>query len=326
MKNDYQTTLVRTAGGSLFRVAKRRSRYVPDPLVATRSRHRKQKHWSSAAILAESRLFVEYQQALAATTGLALELRCAHPKKDVRATAPGLRKIRVPVRYGNRVMAFLETAAILAKTPGATHGPTGNGGGGGPPATTNAEVVGATAGGIRPLTPEQFAGITHLLAIFSRQLADWFVRHAASDPRRSSIREFRAREWIEAHFHEPITLNDAAAAMNLSICYFSKRFLAMTGTNFREFLWRTRVAHAKRLLADPQLSIFEAANAVGFGSISQFGRIFRRIVGQSAGEFRADIQARPNSTPDSVMNSPTLRSGGDSGSLARLATGTDGFV
>ncbi len=328
MKNECKTTHGRLGGLTHDRVVNGAGATSPArqliAMRAMRTRRRKQQHWSSAVILAESTLFAEYQQSFAATTGLKIELRCAQAKKPARESQRGLREIRIPVRYGNRVMAFLETSFALLKVPPVVNGNGRNGGIEAQSATATTDTAGAADAGIRSLAPEQSAGVASLLTIFSRQLADWFVRHAASDPRRSSIREFHAREWIEAHYHEPITLADAAAAMDLSIWYFSHRFRAMTGTNFQEFLRRTRVAHAQRLLADPQLPVLEVAKAVGFGSISQFVRVFRRVVGQPAGEFRAAIQSRSGSAPDSFVRPSVPRVNGAAGQSTRPAHSANG--
>ncbi|MEK7782224.1 MAG: helix-turn-helix transcriptional regulator [Verrucomicrobiota bacterium] len=59
------------------------------------------------------------------------------------------------------------------------------------------------------------------------------------------------------------------------------QFRKATGLSFTEFVSRTRVEQAKKLLLNPNLRISEVAFAVGFQSISNFNRMFKRIVGRS---------------------------------------------
>jgi len=56
---------------------------------------------------------------------------------------------------------------------------------------------------------------------------------------------------------------------------------------FVDYVARVRVEKAKVLLQNPQRRISEVAFEVGFQSISQFDRVFKRIVGQSPRRFRA---------------------------------------
>jgi AraC-like DNA-binding protein len=47
-----------------------------------------------------------------------------------------------------------------------------------------------------------------------------------------------------------------------------------------------RIEHAKTLLADPALSISDAAVAVGYGSLSRFSALFRQVTGHSPRDYR----------------------------------------
>jgi len=52
---------------------------------------------------------------------------------------------------------------------------------------------------------------------------------------------------------------------------------------------RTRIEKARNLLQNPNLRISEVAFEVGFQSLSQFNRAFKRIVGKSPCHFRAGL-------------------------------------
>ena len=58
---------------------------------------------------------------------------------------------------------------------------------------------------------------------------------------------------------------------------------------FVDFVARYRIEKAKNLLQDSRWRISGVAFEVGFQSLSQFNRSFRRIEGQSPKQYRAAI-------------------------------------
>lgn len=128
--------------------------------------------------------------------------------------------------------------------------------------------------------------LVRVLEFFGLQLTDWFEQFASSHTLRNRPRLVRMLEWLNEHYQEPITLDDAGKAVGLSPWTFSKNFHELAGIGFGDFLRQLRVSHAKRLLADPRILHQQVAAAVGFQSISQFNRVFRQVAGCTAGEFR----------------------------------------
>ena len=78
-----------------------------------------------------------------------------------------------------------------------------------------------------------------------------------------------------------------------------KIFKRSTGLTYIDFRNRLRIESAKRLLAVPNASISEIAYKVGFQSLTQFNRLFRRIVGKSPTEFRHSFRTAKASKEDS---------------------------
>ena len=58
---------------------------------------------------------------------------------------------------------------------------------------------------------------------------------------------------------------------------------------FVDYLSRVRVEKAKNLLQNPGLRVSEIAYDVGFESLSQFNRAFKRITGLTPSYFRKDL-------------------------------------
>lgn len=91
----------------------------------------------------------------------------------------------------------------------------------------------------------------------------------------------RALNYIALNFAQDITLTSVAREVHLSESYFSTLFKKLCGTSFTEYLNAVRIEESKRLLAQGDLNVTEAAVRVGFASQSYFSKVFRRVTGMS---------------------------------------------
>ncbi|QEX19279.1 AraC family transcriptional regulator [Hypericibacter terrae] len=103
---------------------------------------------------------------------------------------------------------------------------------------------------------------------------------------RDRRRAVEAALWIEAHAHEAIDLDDAAAEAGLSAFHFLRLFRRVLGVTPHQYLVRSRLRRAARLLVDDTRSITEIAYEVGFADLSNFVRSFHRAAGVSPRRFR----------------------------------------
>ena len=108
------------------------------------------------------------------------------------------------------------------------------------------------------------------------------VRAAARDRRRA----VETALWIDAHSHRPIDLEHAAAQAGTSPFHFLRLFSSVLGVTPHQYLVRSRLRHAARLLADDERSVTDIAYDVGFGDLSNFVRTFHRAAGVSPRRFR----------------------------------------
>lgn len=97
---------------------------------------------------------------------------------------------------------------------------------------------------------------------------------------------WRARSFIRDHFDDKLSLARVAESVHLSANYFSEQFKRFTGINFVDYIARLRIEKARELLGEADLRVTEIAFAVGFQSLSQFNRVFRKVSGQSPTGFR----------------------------------------
>ncbi len=93
--------------------------------------------------------------------------------------------------------------------------------------------------------------------------------------------------WIDAHSAENIDLEQAAAQAGLSPFHFLRLFSNVLGVTPHQYLVRSRLRHAARLLADDEISVTDVAYDVGFADLSNFVRTFHRAAGVSPRRFRA---------------------------------------
>ena len=126
----------------------------------------------------------------------------------------------------------------------------------------------------------------HLFASRFVETVSGRSRPPQSATARDRGRAVEAALWIDANSHKPIELNDAAGEAGLSPFHFLRLFSAVLGVTPHQYLVRSRLRHAARLLPDRDRAITDIAYDVGFGDLSNFVRTFHRAAGVSPRGFR----------------------------------------
>jgi len=93
-------------------------------------------------------------------------------------------------------------------------------------------------------------------------------------------------EFLELRYHEALTVEDAAAVLEISKPHFMRLFKQVTGQSFISYLNHFRIAKAQALLATTQEPIAQLCQAVGFCDQSYFGSVFRKTVRMTPLEYR----------------------------------------
>lgn len=99
----------------------------------------------------------------------------------------------------------------------------------------------------------------------------------------------KAAEYMYKNFAKDITLEDVAYKYNMSKSHFSKKFKAVTGCGFKEYLISVRLKEACRLLIDTSRSITDIALDCGFSDSNYFGDAFKKIKGMSPKQYRKNM-------------------------------------
>ncbi|HIU15854.1 MAG TPA: response regulator transcription factor [Candidatus Ventricola intestinavium] len=105
--------------------------------------------------------------------------------------------------------------------------------------------------------------------------------------RSGSTRPIRvARQYVQEHYHEPITLEQVCEEAGFSASYFSALFKKETGEGFIKYLTRVRMEHAKELLQQTSLPVTEVCARVGYSDIKHFTQTFKRETNLSPAQYR----------------------------------------
>lgn len=97
------------------------------------------------------------------------------------------------------------------------------------------------------------------------------------------------RDFIESHYTENITLQDAAAQLHYSDAYFCRFFKQNFDKNFIMYLSELRVEKAKELLSDVTVNVKDIGQRVGFRDSSYFTKVFKRVTGVTPSEYRSKV-------------------------------------
>jgi AraC-like DNA-binding protein len=102
----------------------------------------------------------------------------------------------------------------------------------------------------------------------------------------------RARDFMRAQSHLPLTLSEIAFVAALSPSHFLRAFKAAFHETPHDFLSDCRSEHARFLLARTELSVTEICFAVGFESLGTFSSWFRRRNGASPRQWQSQARTK----------------------------------
>jgi transcriptional regulator GlxA family with amidase domain len=95
-----------------------------------------------------------------------------------------------------------------------------------------------------------------------------------------------AQRWIAGNLAVAAPVEEMAASSGLAERTFKRRFKAATGETPIAYVQRLRVERAKRLLETTGEPVEEVAWAVGYEDPASFRRLFKRLTGLTAGDYR----------------------------------------
>lgn len=96
-------------------------------------------------------------------------------------------------------------------------------------------------------------------------------------------------QYIQTHLAEKLDIERLAGLCGYSSSYFSRLFHRTYGVTVSQYISHKRLESAKCLLEQPNLSISQIAESVGFSDSSHFIKSFRDTYGETPGVFRRHL-------------------------------------
>jgi AraC-like DNA-binding protein len=106
----------------------------------------------------------------------------------------------------------------------------------------------------------------------------WLLESAARENHSNAITAVIA--FMKQELHRPLSVRDLAEAVSMSESGFAHLFKATAGVSPLQFLKQLRMEQARRLLMSGS-NVSEAADSVGYASLSHFISEFKRSFGKS---------------------------------------------
>jgi AraC-like DNA-binding protein len=141
------------------------------------------------------------------------------------------------------------------------------------------------------VSEEKVQSVTGLLTVFAQLLGEYAASNLLACCPGENPAVVKAKEFVEAHLEERVTMSGVARHVSLSPDHFCRVFRQAAGMTFTKCVARVRVEKAKTLLANPFMRVSEVAFACGFQAIPHFNEVFKKHTGQSPTEFRAALTA-----------------------------------
>ncbi|MBE1440586.1 response regulator [Paenibacillus sp. OAS669] len=101
-----------------------------------------------------------------------------------------------------------------------------------------------------------------------------------------------AKEFIESHYMENLTLEGVASKVYMNPYYFSSFFKKHTQMNFKQYVTEVRMMQAVKLLLNTDLMIYEIADKVGYNNARQFSDMFKKHYGKLPQEYKSRLEPK----------------------------------
>lgn len=161
------------------------------------------------------------------------------------------------------------------------------------------------------------AAYTHtILLLILREALRSRQRHNTDEHlRHGQILLLQAREYIDMHYTEQISLDQIADKLRISTFYLSHLFSRESNFSLVEYVTSIRMQKAKAMLAAGGKNVAEAAYAVGYNDSNYFSKVFHRHFGVSPHSVRCDTsgETRGENSPRNIPLRPATADCGGTG-------------
>ena len=109
--------------------------------------------------------------------------------------------------------------------------------------------------------------------------------------RKSLLCMDRAMSYINQHLEQPLSLEEIASVAGFTRTYFTTMFTELNGLTTWDYITIRRMEKSCELLKSTDLPVIEVAERCGYPNLSNFNRMFLRIVGTSPSRYRKENTA-----------------------------------
>jgi YesN/AraC family two-component response regulator len=134
---------------------------------------------------------------------------------------------------------------------------------------------------------EDATTLSEVLTVYRRAVSELEIAIQNPIAARHGRSITRARTFMQDHLNEPLSLAQVSRVAGFAPDYFSRLLKREHGMTFEHLLSSLRVERAKHLLTGTHLNIEGIRNLTGFNSHSYFHRVFKKSVGVTPAEYRA---------------------------------------
>lgn len=114
----------------------------------------------------------------------------------------------------------------------------------------------------------------------------------------------QAKRYIENNYMREISLGDVARHVSLNPSYLSSIFKQKTGSTYSSYLTQVRMEHAKELLLNTNMKVYDIGKRVGYPDSKYFYRIFRQHAGATPGYFRDEYRGNTPTNSGAAADKP----------------------
>lgn len=143
-----------------------------------------------------------------------------------------------------------------------------------------------------------------LTALLTLLMEESWQPEAAPRPGGKKQNAQQVKEYLDAHFAEPVTLDALAERFYISKYYLTRVFREQFGISVGGYLTRLRITHAKQLLRFSDLPVEQIGRACGLRDANYFSRVFRKVEGAAPGEYRRRWAAGQGAGPGAPRSRP----------------------
>lgn len=136
---------------------------------------------------------------------------------------------------------------------------------------------------------EQCSQCSSSEAVFDclRRFQGDYIQKVQTERENDAVRPIRkAKQYIQNHYGESITLEEVSGIVGLSPAYFSALFKKTEGEGFAKYLIRVRIEQAKILLRETNIPVSEICRRVGYNDLKHFTQTFEKTAGVKPATYR----------------------------------------